>query len=207
MLPPDELSIKANILIDENCHARLADFGLLTIVSDPAIFTASSSVVTCGTVRWMSPELLHPNQFGLKDSRPTKESDCYALGMVTYEVLGGKPPFAASADFIVVRKVTDGERPERPEGAQGLWFTDDLWGMLNRCWAMQPKSRPGIEAVFECLEQVSKAWKPPPQQVDEDLEKDEDDWDLTAVVLPVCSLCSHRASVEGSVLTMPLILY
>jgi len=138
----------------------------------------------------MSPELLHPSQFGFEDSRPTKESDRYALGMVAYEVLSGKAPFAASPDFIVMRKVVDGERPERPEGVQGLWFTDDLWGMLDRCWVTQPKSRPSIEAVFECLDQVSKAWKPPSQQVDEDVEPDEDDWDLSAeVVLPVWFFC------------------
>jgi serine/threonine protein kinase len=132
----------------------------------------------------MSPELLYPSQFGLKDSRPTKESDRYALGMVTYEVLSGKAPFAASMDFIVMRKVIEGERPERPEGVQGLWFTDDLWGILNQCWAALPKGRPSIEAVLECLEQVSKGWKPPSQQMSEDVEPDEDDWDLTAEVVP-----------------------
>jgi len=137
----------------------------------------------------MSPELLHPDQFGLKDSRPTKESDCYALGMVTYEVLSGKTPFAASANFVVMRKIIDGERPERPEGVQGLWFTDDLWEILNRCWEALSKSRPSIGAVFECLEQVSKGWEPPPEQVDEDLE-DEDDWDLTGVLLPVWFIVS-----------------
>ena len=39
-----------------------------------------------GTEGWMSPELLVPEVFGLNDSRPTKQSDCYALGMVVYEV-------------------------------------------------------------------------------------------------------------------------
>jgi len=39
-----------------------------------------------GTVRWMSPELLDPDRFGFADDRPTKQSDCYALGMVVYEV-------------------------------------------------------------------------------------------------------------------------
>ena len=37
----------------------------------------------------MSPELLDPERFGMpesEDSRPTKQSDCYALGMVIYEV-------------------------------------------------------------------------------------------------------------------------
>jgi len=42
-----------------------------------------------GTTRWMSPELLDPDQYGLPDSRPTKQSDCYALGMVVYEVFVG----------------------------------------------------------------------------------------------------------------------
>ena len=39
-----------------------------------------------GTDRWMSPELLVPEQFEISDTRPTKQSDCYALGMVIYEV-------------------------------------------------------------------------------------------------------------------------
>ena len=42
-----------------------------------------------GTTRWMSPELLAPEQFGVPQSegdRPTRQSDCYALGMVIYEV-------------------------------------------------------------------------------------------------------------------------
>ena len=39
-----------------------------------------------GTTRWTSPELLDPDKFGITDYRPTKQSDCYALGMVVYEV-------------------------------------------------------------------------------------------------------------------------
>ena len=39
-----------------------------------------------GTYRWMSPELIVPEEFGADDDRPTKKSDCYALGMVVYEV-------------------------------------------------------------------------------------------------------------------------
>ena len=37
----------------------------------------------------MSPELLDPERFGVpesEDNRPTRQSDCYALGMVIYEV-------------------------------------------------------------------------------------------------------------------------
>ena len=38
-----------------------------------------------GTLCWMAPELLDPLRFG-SSGRPTRESDCYALGMVIYEV-------------------------------------------------------------------------------------------------------------------------
>ena len=37
----------------------------------------------------MSPELLDPSMFGIPEpegDRPTRQSDCYALGMVIYEV-------------------------------------------------------------------------------------------------------------------------
>ena len=178
--------MKANILIDQDGHARLADFGLLIIVSDPTNLTAPSSVTACGTTRWMSPELLDPDRFELTDSQPTQESDFYALGMVILEVLSGRAPFAQYKDFVVMRKVMEGERPGRPEGAEGAWFTDDLWQVLNLCWEAQPGSRPTTKAVLECLERVSKAWKPPSPHMDEDVGTDESDWDLTAeVVHPV----------------------
>jgi len=143
--------LKANILIDEHGNARLADFGLLIFISDPTNPTVSSSHVSAGTTRWMSPELLDPDQFGSKDGRPTKESDCYALGMVIYEVLSGKVPFASYREYVVMRKVIEGERPERPQGAEGERFADHLWFTLLRCWVQERKGRPTIEEVLECL--------------------------------------------------------
>jgi serine/threonine protein kinase len=46
---------------------------------------SQSSISSAGTHRWMSPELLYPENFG-SDGRKTCESDCYALGMLIYEV-------------------------------------------------------------------------------------------------------------------------
>ena len=182
-MPSNAFSEKANILIDQDRHARLADFGLLTIVSDPTIFTTSSSVSTGGTIRWMSPELLHPELFGLDHGRPTKESDCYALGMLIYEVLTGQAPFTPWKDHIVMRKVTDGERLGRPEGVKGTWFTDGSWKMLGLCWETRAQSRPSIKTVGECLERISNTWKPFPPQVNESGEKDGNDWDLTVLTV------------------------
>ena len=131
----------------------------------------------------MSPERLHPDQFGFEDSRPTKESDSYALGMVIYEVLSGQVPFALLMDFVVMRKIVDGEHPARPEGTKRAWFTDDLWGTMELCWATQPENRPNITVVLERLEQISRGWTPPSPQVEENVEEaDGDDWHFTLTV-------------------------
>jgi len=93
--------MKANILITGDRRACIADFGLSTVTgvaTRTAAGTSRTSLVSDdtlmsftggGTRRWMSPELLDPEGFGMpesEDNRPTRQSDCYALGMVIYEV-------------------------------------------------------------------------------------------------------------------------
>ena len=92
---------KANILINRDKRACIADFGVVTFTSVPTSVAARASVeslasldslmsFTAGeTYRWMSPELMYPDFFGIPPSegtRPTTKSDCYAFGMVIYEV-------------------------------------------------------------------------------------------------------------------------
>ena len=108
----------------------------------------------------MGPELIDPDGFGFKDSRPSKESDCYALGMVIFEVLAGQPPFLGYINVVVMKKVVDGDRPERPQGSKSVWFTDDLWEALGKCWSPQPKARPQVEVVLGYLERGSTVWQP-----------------------------------------------
>ena len=119
----------------------------------------------------MSPELIHPEQFGLKKRCPTESSDCYALGMVIYEIIGGHPPFHGHTDIAVSIKVLSGERP--PRGAR---FTDDLWEILGLCWVPQPSDRPSIEDVLQRLEAISDLLEPPSPGVDE-VEEDSNYWD------------------------------
>ena len=161
-----------NILIDQGGHARLAGFELLTIAPDSTNPTMSGSSTSDGTIRWMSPELLDPERFGFESSRPTRESDCYALGMVVLEVLTGQAPFPNYSELVVIRKVVDGERPGRPQGAEAVWFTDDLWVMLEKCWSSQPDVRPTVEAVLERLEQGSITWQPLPLSAGDDPQAD-----------------------------------
>ena len=140
------MSVKANILIDQTGNPRLVDFGLLIIISDPANLLFSSSCVQGGTPRWMSPELLSPEEFGLKTSRPTKSSDCYSLGMVIYETISGNAPFHEDTDAAVILKVMKGVRPRRTLAFEGLWET------LQECWVAEPGKRPSIEVILQRLD-------------------------------------------------------
>jgi len=103
--------MKANILVNKDRRACIADFGLSTITGVATHATAAASQASLisndtlmsftggGTRRWMSPELLDPERFGMPESesnRPTRQSDCYALGMVIYEV------GARASEFIIV---------------------------------------------------------------------------------------------------------
>jgi len=157
-------SSQINILINNQGHACLAGFSLLTIVSDQS--SPISSSPGSGTLQWMSPELLDPDRFGLKSNNATKESDCYALGMLAYEILSGQTPFAPATVPVIVWMVLEGKRPGRPQGEEGKLFTDAIWRVLNLCWNHQPSERPSIEAVLLCLERAR-----PPSGIDEDKGK------------------------------------
>ena len=117
----------------------------------------------------MSPELLDPVLFGSENGGPTKGSDCYALGMVIFEVVSGEVPFSTYGDGFVLLKVIEGEHPGRPQGPEGVWFTDELWEMLGLCWSHQPKNRTTIGVVLEHLERASTTWQPLPPRADGDV--------------------------------------
>jgi len=143
----------ANALIDNNGHACISDFGLLAVTSDQQTNNLSPPI---GGVlpRWMSPELLNPD-FNSSDSRPTKASDCYALGMVIYEVLSGQVPFSSRSPAGIILSVLNGERPKRPHGAEDAWFMDGIWEMMELCWKAQPNDRPSIDTVLQCLQDAT----------------------------------------------------
>jgi len=150
---------KVNILIDNDGHARLTGFNLITIASDQP--TTISLTTEGGTIPWMSPELLYPENFGPKESHLTKESDCYALGMVIYEVLSGQAPFALYRDPEIVYMVLGGERPGRPQGDEGKLFTDEIWKGLQLCWKHLPGDRPSAKAILRGLGGDLSPLRPP----------------------------------------------
>ena len=115
-----------------------------------------SSFTGGGASGWTGPEL-NPGDSDLPRGRPTRESNCYALGMVIYEVLSGQAPFARYNAFTTLRKILEGGFPDRPEGMQGGWFTDDVWELL----VTSTGERPGLDAVLRCLQDAPLV--PPPE--------------------------------------------
>ena len=87
--------MQANILINSECRACLADFGLAAIIEDVTSVEGSSSHKAGGTIRWMAPEVLDPETYGYtKKSRkklPSKSTDTYALGMTILEARINSP--------------------------------------------------------------------------------------------------------------------
>ena len=81
---------QANILIDSDHCARLADFGLAVIVDESATGSIVENGGMRGTLRWMAPELMYPEEFGFTGEcqvrLPSRGTDVYALGMTILEV-------------------------------------------------------------------------------------------------------------------------
>ena len=156
---------KFNILVNNCGHACLTGFSTFTIALDqsPAAFMSMLDL----TGRFTSPELIDPVRFGLRHSCPTEESDCYALGMVIYQVLSGRMPFFQVRPLEVMYHVVDGRYPGRPQGNVGKLFTDDIWEILELCWKHQPGDRISAKDVLLRLERI-----PSPLRLDGDIETD-----------------------------------
>ncbi|KAJ7224796.1 kinase-like domain-containing protein [Mycena rebaudengoi] len=126
-----------NILITQDRNACLADFDLTSFTE------ATATSRRAGTLRWMAPELIDPDRFGIQFRRTTA-SDVYAFACVCLELYTGRPPFADIREGGVL-KIAEGERPARPTTTPPM--SDALWNYLNAWWAENPTTRPPIEVV------------------------------------------------------------
>ncbi|KAG7098346.1 hypothetical protein E1B28_000305 [Marasmius oreades] len=134
----------ANILVDEDCNCRLADFGLSREAHGTTMVETSTGGMK-GSLRWMAPEMFQPSS--TRDSNEDRSPrDIYAYACTIVEIMTGRPPFPDLLDVAVITQVLlNRARPERPTG---VWCPDNVWELIERCWDQEWLKRP--TATYIC---------------------------------------------------------
>ncbi|KDQ52290.1 hypothetical protein JAAARDRAFT_113212, partial [Jaapia argillacea MUCL 33604] len=129
----------ANILMNDQGHCQLADFGLAAFAeATKGAYTTTNS--RPGSTRWMAPELLFPERFGIVGTRRTCATDIFSYGCVCIEIHTGSLPFYdLSADPAIIRRILAGEHPQPPPG-KGLPLKTR--NIAEKCWRTTPDTRP-----------------------------------------------------------------
>ncbi|MBI4577846.1 MAG: serine/threonine protein kinase, partial [Planctomycetes bacterium] len=99
----------ANVLLEPDGRARLADFGLARRLADEE---GSGRLTRTGTILG-TPAYMAPEQALGDVARVDARSDIYSLGAVLYEMLTGRPPFEGDSAVRVLHRVLVDE-PVRP---------------------------------------------------------------------------------------------
>ncbi|MBR2980239.1 MAG: serine/threonine protein kinase [Myxococcaceae bacterium] len=90
----------SNIMVDGEQRVKLMDFGLAKHLASDSEVTATGHIV--GTYRYMAPEQL-------RGERIDGRTDLYALGVLLYELLAGRPPFDGPSTIEVCKKILEDE--------------------------------------------------------------------------------------------------
>jgi dienelactone hydrolase len=122
-----------NILLSGR-HALVMDFGVAKAVTDA---TGRQSLTTSGIVVG-TPAYMAPEQ-AVGDPSQDHRVDIYALGVVAYEMLAGRAPFAAASfqEMVAAHVTADPE----PLARQRAALPPGLAQVVMKCLAKQPAER------------------------------------------------------------------
>ncbi|MGW2492269.1 protein kinase domain-containing protein [Streptomyces sp. NPDC001606] len=133
----------ANVLLREHdgrMHPMLTDFGIARLADSPGLTRTHEFV---GTPAYVAPESA--------EGRPqTSAVDIYGAGILLYELVTGRPPFAGSTALEVLHQHLSAE-PRRPSTVP-----DPLWTVIERCLRKNPDERPSAENLARGLRVVAE---------------------------------------------------
>jgi serine/threonine-protein kinase len=98
----------ANIMLDASGTVRLMDFGIARRVTPGTTASLTLSGQVVGSPEYMSPEQARGEALDVR-------SDIYSLGVVLYEVFGGKVPFQGDTPVATILKHLQEPPPLEPE--------------------------------------------------------------------------------------------
>jgi len=133
----------ANVLLRQyggQMHPLLTDFGIARLADSPGLTRTQEFV---GTPAYVAPESA--------EGRPqTSAVDIYGAGILLYELVTGRPPFAGGSALEVLHQHLSAE-PRRPSTVP-----DPLWTVIERCLSKNPDRRPSAENLARGLRVVAE---------------------------------------------------
>ena len=134
---------QANVLIGEDGHVRLTDYGFAPINSHIVLTAAEPAA---GNMVWLAPEIISG---GFVESMP---ADIFAFGMLAFEILTGRLPFEGQGRSRAASLIHKGDRPRFPQEAEQIGLTIRMREFLGMCWHQDPSKRPEIDEVVRTWE-------------------------------------------------------
>lgn len=140
-----------NILVTEDGTPKLLDFGIAKLLQ-PEDEGIAYTALTAPAERPRTPEYASPEQ--INGGAITTSTDLYALGIVLYELLAGRHPFANfRSEVRALERATCETEPARPSAAGSEW-TSQLKGDLDSIVLKAIRKEP--EQRYASVEQVSE---------------------------------------------------
>jgi len=140
----------ANIMVNDQGQATIVDFGLAT-AADSVSVTETGTVL--GTPLYMAPEQINGDP-------ATSRADLYALAVVFYEMVSGRPPFEGEHMASIIYSKVHKEPPRLSDKAPSLGSSLDH--VLTKALAREPDQRfESGKALLEAL-RVPPPVPPPP---------------------------------------------